>query len=271
MLDNLDSRNNKYRRLCLSETGAKMQTICSVQDLLSHTSVRYFREARGRWIFRGLSDAQFELIPSVGRPNPGKLTREKYEQSLFDMFCREARGYFNSSSLPCDPWEWLSLAQHHGLPTRLIDWTHNPLVALYFAVNRHPERDGQLFALHSVIKQSERERTCSPFEITQAAKFYPNVITPRIRAQEGVFVVCAQLETALDQVLPDTWNVERLVIPSSIKKDLRYELFRLGIHTSSLFPGIGGLATRITWQHTVSPPKEIRELQPFAQAQTCRF
>src|SRR4029077_502546 len=103
------------------------------------------------------------------------------------------------------------------------------------------------------------------------AKFYPNVITPRIRAQEGVFVVCAQLETALDQVLPNTWNVERLVIPSSIKKDLRYELFRLGIHASSLFPGIGGLATRITWQHTVSPPKEMRELQPFVQAQSCRF
>jgi hypothetical protein len=154
---------------------------------------------------------------------------------------------------------------------RLLDWTHNPLVALYFAVWHHPERDGQFFALHSVIKESERTRACSPFEITQPAKFYPNVITPRIRAQEGVFVICNELETSLERVLPEDWKIERLIVPASRKNDLRYELFRLGVHASSLFPGIGGLAARVAWQHTVSPPKEIQEIRSSVQMQSCRY
>lgn len=234
-----------------------LPTIGCVQDLLNRTSEGYFAEARGRWIFRGHSDARFSLIPSVGRAPHTSASRKNYEQSLFDIFCREARGYFNASSLPANEWEWLSLAQHHGLPTRLLDWTHNPLAALYFAVEANPEFDGKLFALHSVRKASERICTGSPFAIDKPVKVYPNVVSPRIRAQEGVFVVCAEVEAPLDQVLPQDWTIESCVIPAAKKKTLRYELFRLGVHASSLFPGIGGLAARIRWQHTVSPKKVI--------------
>ncbi|HEY4677800.1 MAG TPA: FRG domain-containing protein [Candidatus Angelobacter sp.] len=236
------------------------KVIGSIHGLLSHASDRFFNEPRGRWIFRGHSKASFTLIPSVGRWAKPASSRAKYEKSLFDIFCREARGHFNLSSLPADPWEWLSFAQHHGLPTRLLDWTLNPLVALYFAVVENRESDGQLFALHAVLKASENTRSGSPFSIDKPAKFYPNVVTPRIHAQEGVFVVCAEVESPLDKSLPTAWQIEQFIIPSAKKEDLRYELFRLGIHASSLFPDIGGLAARISWQHTVSPksgPKDV--------------
>jgi hypothetical protein len=250
---------------------ATLPTICCVQDLLNHASTGYFSEPRGRWIFRGHSSTKFSLIPSVGRVNHVSRSRAKYEESLFDIFCREARGYFNASALPSNDWEWLSFAQHHGLPTRLLDWTHNPLVALYFAVEMNPELDGKLYALHSVLKASERVRSGSPFTIDRPVKYYPNVITPRIRAQEGVFVICPEVESPLDHKLPQDWKIESCVIPAAKKRTLRYELFRLGVHASSLFPGIEGLAARVGWQHTVSPEKTAKASEIPPEEELCRW
>lgn len=235
--------------------------ITCVQDLLDRTRDQYFAEERGRWIFRGHSKSAFPLIPSVGRHTCDSGLRAKYERSLFETFCREARGYFNQGSLPNDDWEWLSVAQHYGLPTRLLDWTHNPLAALYFAVANHRECDGQLFALQAVLRTSDPPRPLSPFKIEKPVKFYPNHITPRIRAQEGVFLVCADSEQPLDQVLPERWTIDRYIVPSAQKEALRYDLFRLGIHSSMLFPDLGGLAARVCWQHSVKPPRRAERVK----------
>jgi FRG domain len=228
-----------------------MGTLTAVRDLLESASGRYFSESRGRWVFRGHSRASYELVPSVGRAKHTARSRERYEQSLFDIFCREAVAYINPT--PTSDWEWLSLAQHHGLPTRMLDWTYNPLVALYFAVAADDGHDGKLFALRAVRKASERLRPLSPFKIDRPVKLFPNIITPRIRAQEGVFVVCQKVESPLDQVLPTGWAVEQHLLPASRKAALRYELFRLGVHASSLFPDLDGLSARLKWQHEVSP------------------
>jgi hypothetical protein len=239
-----------------------MPTIGSVSDFLALAAARYFVEPRGRWVFRGHSDACFKPIPSVGRAVHTSRSRAKYEKSLFDIFSREARGYL--PDLPADEWERLALAQHHGLPTRLLDWTHNPLVALYFAVTEHLGVDGRVYALHAITKASEATRGTSPFGITTPVKYYPSVVTARIRAQEGLFIACAELERPLDESLPSNWEVECHLIPSERKESLLYELFRLGVHTSSLFPDIDGLAARLKWQHSVAPPMSglINALQP---------
>ncbi|SRR5260221_454565 len=157
--------------------------------------------------------------------------------------------------MPVDDWEWLSVAQHHGLPTGLLDWTHNPLVALFFAVSNHPNCDGQFFALRAVLKASDTLPK-TPFEIEKPVKFYPNHVTPRILAQEGVFVVCAKIGDLLDADLPKEWKLERCVIPATQREQLRHDLFRFGVHASSLYPDIDGLAARVSWQASVMPPRK---------------
>lgn len=229
----------------------QMPHITSVSDFLSKAAAQHFAEARGRWVFRSHSDVDHKLIPSVGRYSHTSKTREKYERSLFDIFCREARSHLEPT--PSDDWEWLSIAQHHGLPTRLLDWTHNPLVALFFAVERNEKSDGSLFALHATTKASDRTLDNSPFSVSRPRKLYPNFVSPRIRAQEGLFVVCSSVEQALEEQLPSGWSLEQYVIPAAAKAPIRYELFRLGVHASSLFPDIDGLASRLKWQHSVSP------------------
>lgn len=226
-------------------------SISSVHDFLAIVSPKYFVEARGRWVFRGHSDIRFDLIPSVGRGGHTATNCLAHEKSLYDIFVREAGSYL--SPLPADEWEWLSVAQHHGLPTRFLDWTHNPLVALYFAVSGHEEVDGEVFSLHSVKKASQRTRESSPFEITRPAKYYPNIVSPRIRAQEGLFIACSDIEIPLDSPLREGWSIERFLVPAKTKQSLRYQLFRLGVHASALFPDIDGLAERLKWQHSVSP------------------
>jgi len=225
--------------------------IDTVQQFLVHASESYFKEPRGRWVFRGHSDISYKLVPSVGRGKHTSKTREKYEASIFEIFCREARAYLDS--FPTDIWERLALAQHFGLPTRLLDWTANPLAALYFAVEANPEVDGELFGLRATAKVSETTLNSSPFSVRKPTKFYPNIITPRIRSQEALFVVCVDIENPLDQNLRSDWKIERLRIPREKKDRLRYELFRIGIHKSSLFPDLEGLAERLKWQHSVSP------------------
>jgi len=227
-----------------------MTTIRTLAELLQTAADKCFRQSRGQWVFRGHSDQTHLLIPSVGRGGHTSSSAKKYEQSLFATFCREAGAYFDP--LPGNEWAWLSAAQHHGLPTRFLDWSNNPLAALYFAVEGNADKDGELFALNAPRQTSRQVRSKSPFEVKRAMKYYPNIVSPRIRAQEGLFVVCPDPEVPLDVGLRDDWTIERIAVPAEVKQRLRYELFRLGVHQSSLFPHIDGLAARIRWQHSVS-------------------
>ncbi len=206
-------------------------------------------------MFRGHADITWTLLPSVGRGPYVAKSRETYEAALFKIFRREAYGYL--AATPADDWEWLASAQHHGLPTRLLDWTHNPWRR---SISRWPDAnaDGQIFALRALVSESE-QRPASPFGCDSPVKYYPNIVTPRIRAQEGLFIACAKLETPLDRTLRNNWRIEGFKVPKVSEPRLRYQLFRMGIHASSLFPDVDGLVERIKWQLGVASPFQAAE------------
>ncbi|GAB4191739.1 MAG: hypothetical protein Tsb002_20780 [Wenzhouxiangellaceae bacterium] len=84
-------------------------------------------------IYRGVTKAEYELLTTLGRValKDGKDYKTT-EKRLLRTFQERAIPYI--SNKPENDWEWLALAQHHGLPTRLLDWSRNPLVATYFAI-----------------------------------------------------------------------------------------------------------------------------------------
>jgi hypothetical protein len=227
----------------------RVETLAEFSELLRE---RYFTRQRGAWIFRGQSDRSWPLIPSVGRLIHTSRSREKLERSLLDMFKRDARPFIRT--VPTNEWEWLALAQHHGLPTRLLDWTSNPLVALYFCVEGRDASDGSVTSLMATRKTPVRlVDQEDPLSFRQVTKFMPSKVTQRLVAQEGMFTMQPDVEQCLSTQLRQGWRYESILVPATAKEALRYELFRHGMHRGVLFPGLDGIASNLRWQHTVGP------------------
>lgn len=143
-------------------------------------------------VFRGVSNATYDLIPSIGRLSLRKRKGdfERVEMDMFTSFKQRAMSCIEFT--PCNDWEWLALAQHHGLPTRLLDWTRNPLVALFFAVGseRVQGTESAIYALDPYKWPLNPNNGGSPFECKEDTEiFVSTYVTKRLVAQNGLFTV----------------------------------------------------------------------------------
>ena len=194
-------------------------------------------------IYRGVTNKDYQLVPKIGRvPLRLRRSRQLEEGRIFRRFKERALPYLEF--MPRNDWDWLAMAQHHGLPTRLLDWTRNPLAALYFAVEHESAYDSAIYVLRGYEVISTRIHP-DPFKYPKVGKFVPDRITPRISAQLGVFTIHPEPEK------PFLSNsLEKLIIPNRICRKLKRIVDTYGINRATLFPDLDGLAHHITWQRT---------------------
>ena len=196
-------------------------------------------------IFRGVKDKDYVLLPQIGRIfREQPEVRETEERQMFLLFKERSLPYLEFT--PRNDWDWLALAQHHGLPTRLLDWTRNPLVALFFAVEDEGCSDSAVYALkdQEILSISLKS---DPLQYPKVAKFVPDWIIQRIINQLGVFTIHP---CPTDVFSPA--NLEKLIIPQKVHQELKKTLDKYGVNRATLFADLDGLASYIAWERTHS-------------------
>ena len=192
-------------------------------------------------IYRGMKSVEYPLIPKIGRVEPPDSigSREKNEQEILRLFKERAFQYLDFT--PASDWDWLALGQQHGLPTRLLDWTDNPLVACYFAVDQDHDSDSVIYAYRneSYIDVGKHP---DPFQYREVGKFIPQHLTRRITTQGGLFTVHPN---PYEPFKSD--DMDRIVLPKGIRSAFKKTLNKYGVNKFALFPGLDGLAAHIEW------------------------
>lgn len=243
-------------------------------------TLRKEQNNRKLW-YRGHEDASYELRPTIGRHNTyagkGTIFNHQQEHELLHRFRR--RTYLESGRL-INAGEALFVARHHGLPTRLLDWTANALFGLYFACSKKHEVPGELWAMKrfDVIVQLDAlevakctdEKTLfdklsdsGSLDGTQSTANRVKLIEPlynsvRIRAQDGAFTIQSDAKRRLDDYCGEQFeepslDIETLYlwdIPHNRKRRILEELNGLGITDRIVFPDLDGIAKSL-WETEV--------------------
>src|SRR5919202_723006 len=242
----------------------KMETVTSwreLDDALCDPGFgRHEHRVHSTLVFRGLPRSDWTNVSSLARLTGDYANLERH-------LVRNFRKYAHREAPGPTMWDWLSLAQHHGLPTRLLDWTFSPLVALHFATASFPDDDAVLLAVdceaaHALLPHSLRapleresalvfttemlaEQAADLDELDELGRgeepfvlfFEPPSLDERIVNQAAVLSAISdpthQMEEWLD-AHPDMCRSWRL--PPAIKQEVRERLDQANVKVRGLLP-----------------------------------
>jgi hypothetical protein len=252
------------------------------EQLYLHSWQEQLRRFRSRFAFRGQPDASSDLRTGLMRLggayacNEGHLLRNFRKYALRSLV-----------SWPDSLWNWLAVAQHHGLPTRLLDWTYSPYVALHFVTANlaRAGEDGVVWCvdyvgaherLPAALKDALREEGADVFTVEMldraapslqeldaladqefALFFEPPSLDERIVNQFALFSVmsspCARLDAWLERH-PEV--CQRIVVPAALKWEVRDKLDQANVTERVLFPGLDGLSQWLARYYSPRPEQE---------------
>jgi hypothetical protein len=236
------------------------------------------RRHRSKALFRGMGQAHFDTRTSLAR-----LGGQYWELEYHVL--RAFRKYATREQVPFDDdWNWIALGQHHGLPTRLLDWTYSPYVAMHFATAElaHYDSDGAIIIVDyheaaqtlpdrlksilseagshvftaemlrqyaSTLKEFDKHNGTDPFVLF----FEPPSLDERITNQFAVFSVMSNARLSFDSWLADVPAIGRkLILKAELKWEIRDKLDQANMTERVLFPGLDGLS-RWLGRHYVNP------------------
>jgi hypothetical protein len=243
-----------------------------LQELLYEDS---WQEELGRFrsdrVFRGHGDAASDLTTSLARLGGDYADVERH-------LLRNFRKYAHRDTRNETFWDWLAVAKHHGLPTRVLDWTHSPFVALHFATATQTafDRDGIVWSIDYVkasehlpprlrdILRDEGSNSFTTHMVDRAAStldeldrlgddedfvlfLEPPSLDDRIVNQFALFSLMSGPAAQLDEWLEHRPGLaRRIVVPADLKWEVRDKLDQANVTERVLFPGLDGIARWLT-------------------------
>lgn len=258
-----------------------MEEIKKIQDLIDWNIENSKNEGENgnTFLFRGMSNKSYKLAPKISRA--GKklvnkdvgLNRINKLKHYLDLRL-PAYGFDYHNSLPkTKAWRELFIAQHYGVPTNLLDFTRNPLAALFFACETR-DKDGIIYAISVKSKDdtnnqynitsynliSEGENGKSPYEINKHMFIVPPQFDQRIKSQNSVFCCFPinQLDKTLQEIIKSNNDEENnqdemdtlfeWEIKGENKQQIMNELNKIGINHSTIYPDMFGLGGFLSWK-----------------------